>query len=304
MAQEIKPEELGLDFELKTPLPQPEVKPDDIEIVHTAGPEPEPPKPDGAPRRADRRIAQKHYESETAKRERDGAYRAAETYRQRLQQMEEANAQLRQLATAAVGANLDAEISKAEQEVTNALRGNAPEKVTELTGKLMELKAKKVQFQNGSTQYQVPPPTPAAQPTPAYTPYPETPDYAVQREQWRQQNAHWFAVAPDGQPLNEQTKRILQFETNLVRSGVVRGSSAYWRAIQGVMAPVRGTGTPTAVVGSSYSAAGNGTQKPAAGRKVVELSEEERRAAAHLGVSEKDYALEKYKLMLQNAGNE
>jgi hypothetical protein len=312
MAQDIKPEDLGLDLELKDQLDQ--VKPEDIEVVHTQGePIPAVDRPERKPGepRPDFRIRQKHWEkseadrlAEAARRERDGALQAAETFRQRAQQLEQTNLQLRQLATAAVGANLDAEITKAEQDYTAALKGNSPEKVTELNSKLAELKAKKVAFQNGAAQYQQPPAPAqpeangAGVPAPPSAPlYPEAPGYAQQREAWRQQNADWFGVSSAGQPLNEASRKILQVEQNVVRSGVVRGSSAYWRVIHGAVAQIRGTGASTAVMGSSRSAAGNGAQKSPAGRKQVELSEDERRAAARLGVPEKDYALEKWRIL-------
>lgn len=248
------------------------------------------------------RLGKMDYRIHQAERERDQAIRERQALEQHMRgmqsQLEDLRSRERELGSVALDATknrVENDITATKQEIERLLKDPNPDatKVVDAQERLSQLVTQRAQVSQIANTSQAP----AQQSQQSQQPF-VAPTYQMDRERWLVVNP-WF-----GKDL-EKTREIVKIEQHLVSTGVIMGSRAYWDAIERAKGRImsqsngQGNGSPQnqtrSVVTGSTGRAPAGQPMSTGNRRVVQLSQDERRAAARLGVSEQEWAAEKAK---------
>jgi hypothetical protein len=255
----------------------------------------------------DYRIHQAEREREQAVRERQAIEEHARGLSRQLQELKAREQQWGDVAVDATRQQVEQQITSVKSDIARMLQSPNPDvtKVVDAQERLSTLAAQRAQVSQ-LTRPAVQAPAAAAPSQQGAQGPPAHPNYNFDRDRWLAVNP-WFGKDVD------KTQRLVAIEQQLVQNGVLMGSRAYWdaveRAKQMVMNNTNGQGpqqagspsqrsqTRPVVNGSSQGGApgAQGNTVSTGGRRVVQLSQDERRAAARMGVSEQEWAMEKLK---------
>lgn len=248
----------------------------------------------------DYRIHQAERERDQALRERQAIEEHARTLAQQIEDLRHRETELGGVALDATKLRVENEITATKQDIARILQDPNPDaaKLVDAQERLSTLVA-----QRSQVSQLAPPPkaSPASPPSNGTTAPPlVAPTYEGDRQRWLAVNP-WF-----GKDL-EKTKRIVAIDQRLVGDGVIMGSRAYWNAIEGAKRQIEQSngnqraGSPyenqtrSVVTGSVGRAPATSGAISTGNRRVVQLTQDERRAAARLGVSEQEWAEQKAK---------
>jgi hypothetical protein len=258
------------------------------------------------------RISQMDYKIHQTERERDQAIRERQALEEHAKGLQTQLADLKTreqkwgtMAYDATKARVENEIAATKKDIEQLLTSANPDvsKVVNAQEKLSTLAAQRAQVSQMGPPTAAPPAQGQPNGAPAQGPLIH-PNYQMDRERWIVVNP-WFGKDLD------KTQKLIRIEQELVKNGVIMGSRAYWDAIDRaknvLQTPANGQGPGTNPAGSpsqgqtrtvvSGSSGRTPTGQPitTGARRVVQLSQDERRAAARMGVSEQEWAAEKAK---------